>query len=272
MKNHLNSYENLDPKFISWLAGIIDGDGNFDVRKGNVLKAIRIKLHNRDIRILYRILNILKVGRIKSIKNKPYSMYIVSNQEQMKFICHLINGQIRLKVPGFIKSCHYLNIPYIEANYSLKPYDPYYSGLIDTEGSIVFNYSCNRIECNLELKYNDYSKKLDLSNLIPFSQPYIIKRAHNNRSLNKTYYSISFKYQNVDQMIHIYDFFIKNRLYSDFKFYRVTRIKSFILLRKFKNDSFDSIMYKKYSQFVKSFIQYENPSWTKLSYINKLNL
>lgn len=62
-------------KFHSWLAGIIDGDGNFDLRKNSstkklVIKAIRIKLHNRDIRILTRIQNMLHCGRIRSDKKK----------------------------------------------------------------------------------------------------------------------------------------------------------------------------------------------------------
>lgn len=39
-----------------------------------VLKAIRIKLHNRDIRILSYIQNTLHIGRIRSDKNKPHSM------------------------------------------------------------------------------------------------------------------------------------------------------------------------------------------------------
>ena len=37
------------------MVGIIDGDGNFDIRNFNlklVLKVIRIKLYDRDIRIL----------------------------------------------------------------------------------------------------------------------------------------------------------------------------------------------------------------------------
>jgi len=48
--------------FFKWLAGVIDGDGNFDIRKLEsklVLTQIRIKLHNRDIRILTRIQNTL---------------------------------------------------------------------------------------------------------------------------------------------------------------------------------------------------------------------
>jgi hypothetical protein len=59
-----------------------------------------------------------------------------------------INGLIRLKIPSFILACHFFNIPYKEANYIIEPFDPYFSGLIDTDGSIVFNYLSNRIECN----------------------------------------------------------------------------------------------------------------------------
>jgi hypothetical protein len=65
----------------------------------------------------------------------------------MESVIHIINGLIRLKVPGFEKACQCLAIPYREADYVLKPMDPYFAGLIDTDGSIVFNYPSNRIEC-----------------------------------------------------------------------------------------------------------------------------
>jgi hypothetical protein len=54
-------------EFFNRLAGIIDGDGNFDIRYINsklVLKAIRIKLHDRDIRILSYIQNTLHIGAV----------------------------------------------------------------------------------------------------------------------------------------------------------------------------------------------------------------
>jgi hypothetical protein len=72
------NYNILDDfKFYSWLAGVIDGDGNFDIRKMDsdskkvALKAIRIKLHIRDVRILTRIQDKLHMGRIKTYKNSP---------------------------------------------------------------------------------------------------------------------------------------------------------------------------------------------------------
>ena len=66
----------------------------------------------------------------------------------MLYLINNINGLIRLKVPGLKKSCNYLGIDYKEANYNIELYDPYLAGLVDTDGSIVFNYAGNRIECN----------------------------------------------------------------------------------------------------------------------------
>ena len=49
----------------------------------------------------------------------------------------------------------------------MTPFDPYFSGLIDSDGSIVFNFPSNRIECNLELQYNNYTKQLNFDKVIP---------------------------------------------------------------------------------------------------------
>jgi len=114
-----------------------------------VLKAIRIKLHNRDVRILTRIQNLLHMGRIRADKNKPHSLYIVSTREEMLFLINKLNGLIRIKVDGFKKACDYFGIKFIEPNYNIEQYDPYLAGIVDTDGTIVFNYNCNRIECNL---------------------------------------------------------------------------------------------------------------------------
>jgi len=278
-----------DYKFWNWFAGIIDGDGNFDIRtdpvknqnpKKRVLKQIRIKLHNRDIRILTHIQNYLHIGRIRADKNKPYSIYIVSTKETMKYILENINGLIRLKVPSFKEACALYNMNYIEANYNIKLYDPYYAGLIDTDGSIVFNYAGNRIECNLEFEYNQYTSKLNFDNTILNSKPFIITRKRSshtfsemhsseNSSSKKEFTSIAFKFQNVNSMLFIYDYFMHNRLYSDIKFYRVTKIKSFIEIRKYKTFPKYSIEHKIYSDFVVDWIKYNNPLWYKVPFVNK---
>lgn len=264
-----------DYTFWSWFAGVLDGDGNFDIRKNHkgtekVLKQIRIKLHNRDIRILTRIQNHLHIGRIRADRKKPYSIYIVSTKESMDYILNNVNGLIRLKVPSFKESCLLFNINYIEPNYNIPVYDPYLSGLVDTDGSIVFNYSGNRIECNLEFKYSEYSSKLNLNNVIPNSKPYIVKREKSSTVQGpKSFTSIAYKFQNVNSMLFIYDYFMRNRLYSDMKYYRVSKIKSFIQIRKYKTSPMHSLEHKIYYDFLIDLIKYENPLWYKVPFISK---
>jgi len=264
-----------DYTFWSWFAGVIDGDGNFDIRKkdkgtGKVLKQIRIKLHNRDVRILTRIQNHLHVGKIRTEKKKPYSMYVVSTKESMDYILNNINGLIRLKVPSFKESCLLYGINYIEPDYNIPRYDPYFSGLVDTDGSIVFNYSGNRIECNLEFKYNEFTSKLNFNDVIPNSKPYIVKRKKSSTVQGpKAFTSIAFKFQNVNSMLFIYDYFMHNKLYSDMKFYRVSKIKSFMQIRKYKLCPRYSVEHKIYSDFVMDWIKYENPLWYKVPFITK---
>jgi hypothetical protein len=234
----------------------VDGDGNFDIRidpfsKKKVLKQIRIKLHNRDIRILSRIQDYLHIGRIRADKNKPYSIYIVSTKENMIYLVKHLNGLIRLKVSAFKETCHLYNIDYKEANYKIELYDPYFSGLVDTDGSIVFNYSGNRIECNLEFQFNQYTSKLNFDNTILNSKPYIVIRKKSSvKTGPKDFSSIAFKFQNVNSMVFIYDYFMHNRLYCNMKFYRVTQIKGFIDIRKYKNSPKFSLEHKIYSNFV----------------------
>jgi len=263
-----------DFKFKNWLAGVIDGDGNFDLRKNTsknlVLKAIRIKFHVRDIKILKVIQDHLHCGRILYSNNNTYCTYIVSTKKEMELIINLINGLIRLKVSSFKKACSFLNIQFIEPNYILDPYDPYFAGLIDTDGSIIFNYSGNRIECNLELKNNEYSKKLNLDYVIPNYKPSVYLREKKNQTPGKKFKSIAFKFQTVNGMIFLYDYFMQNRLYSDMKFYRISKIKRFIEIRHYQKEVNESLEFKIYSEFVLDFIKYLNPLWYKTPFVKIL--
>ena len=114
----------------------------------------------------------------------------------------------------------------------------------------------------LEFERYEYSSKLNFDNVIPNYKPAVSFRESHN--------SITYKYQNVKGMVFIYDYFMKNRLFSDFKFYRVSKIKEFILIGNYKNDPKDSLEFKKYSDFVLNWIQYKNPTWHKVTFIDKI--
>ena len=62
----------------------------------------------------------------------------------------------------------YIILDYKEANYNIELFDPYFSGLMDTDGCIVFNYAGNRIECNLEFQYNEYTSKTKFYDTISY--------------------------------------------------------------------------------------------------------
>lgn len=51
-------------------------------------------------------------------------------------------------------------------------------------------------------------------------------------------------------MVPLYDYFMLNRLYSDFKFFRVSQIKKFVQIRHFQNSDFNSVEFQIYSDFV----------------------
>jgi hypothetical protein len=200
------------------------------------------------------------MGRIRADKNKPYSIYIVSTKETMMYIINNINGLIRLKVPLFKEACNLYNIDFNEANYNIGLYDPYFAGLVDTDGSIIFNYAGNRIECNLEFQYNEYTSKLNFNNTLLNCKPTVVKRKKSSGFNNpKHFTSIAFKFQSVNNMLFIYDYFMHNRLYCNMKYYRVTKIKPFIVIRKYKTSPIHSIEHKIYSDFVIDLIKYENP-------------
>jgi hypothetical protein len=185
---------------------------------------------------LTRIQDYLHIGKIRADKNKPYSVYVVSTKETMMYILNNINGLIRLKEPGFKKSCSLFNLDFIEANYNIGLYDSYLAGLVDTDGSIVFNYAGNRIECNLEFLFNEYSSKLNFDHTILNCKPSIsIRKRSSSSGGKKDLSSIAFKFQNVNSMLFVYDYFMHNRLYCDFNVFlnsknNNTTISSFELM------------------------------------------
>lgn len=260
----------LSEKDIDWLAGVLDGDGNFDIinikncttPNGSIittrraLKQIRITQHPRDGRILYRVKEILG-GSIKP-KGKKYLIWTISTKSQMIYCLNLINGKIRLKVPGFKEACLLTNITYIQANYKIERNSGYLSGLTDTDGSIVLNYPSNRIELNLEFNDNEYSSAIDFSEVIPGAKLCTLKLIKRNQTQEKIFYSIRFSYNTVENMRPLYEYFLLNRLYSDFKFYRAMQIKRFLELRAYHNHPKDSPEFLLYYNFIKNFVTHLN--------------
>lgn len=266
----------LSVKEIDWLSGIIDGDGNFDIRnlknsKGEnkrTLKQIRITQHPRDSRILYRVKDML--GGTIRVKGKKYILWSISTAAQMKDCIKTINGRVRLKIKGFKEACELLNVKYIEPNYKIEQNSAYLAGLIDTDGSIVYNYRSNIIDVSLEFQQNEYTTMLDLAQVIPETTLSVIKLIKRNKTAGKIFYSIRFVYQTIDNMMPLYKYAQENRLYSDFKYYRIMQIKRFVELREYKEYPRETPEYELYKNYVKEYVTKNNESKAKPRWMEEL--
>lgn len=262
---------------VEYVSGVIDGDGNFDIRNirsssGLVyrkLKSIRIKMQNRDIRVLAKVKDFLRCGRLNS--NKSLVTYQISTEQEMIRVVRLLNGHIRLKTVNFKEACQLFGIEYIEANYTIESNSKYLCGLIDTDGSIGYNYQNNNICLSLELKDNEQSRRLNLDHAIPEFKPKTYFLQKRNQSAGKTFYSTRFIWQNSNNTIWLYEYACKNRLFSDFKFYRFMQIKRFVEIKHFKNAKKDSDEHLVYSKWVIDFMSHLNPKFQRVTYYKKLS-
>lgn len=249
----------LSDEMKDWAAGIIDGDGNFDVQNINsqkVLKQIRITQHPRDARILYKIKELFG-GRIR-LKGNKYILWSISTKVEMRFCLQSLTGRIRLKVPQYKQACLLYNIVYKDPNYIVPANSAYFAGLVDTDGTVVFNYTSHRIELHLEFQKNEYSLALKFDNVITNLQPLKYTLVKRNQTRLKEFYSVRFSFNRVSDMLPLYNYFLKHRLYSDFKYYRIMQIKRFLELRPFKNYPQDSLQFQSYIKFLKNFHQHLN--------------
>ncbi len=243
-----------------WLAGVLDGDGNFDVRVNNnkkVLKSIRITQAPRDAKVLYRVKSLLQTGSIRS-KGPNALVYTVSHLQGMTNCVNMINGHMRIKLSGFKEACAFLNIPYIQASSIIPKNSSYLAGLIDSNGSFVFNYPGNRIELHLEFKQTEDTMNLDFNQVIEGAKPTVHKYIKKNQNIDKIFYSIRFSYACVSSMLPIYQYLLKNRCYSEFKFFRGMKILKFLEIRNFQLYPEDSSEFKIYNHFLNTFFTHMN--------------
>ena len=82
--------------------------------------------------------------------------------------------------------------------------------------------------------------------------------------------SFAFKFQTVKGMLLLWLLY-ENKLYYNFKFYRVSKIKQFITSERFIKIILKiTYEFKIYSDFILDWIQYRNPLWYKVALVNKI--
>ena len=135
---HTKGNDDTDLKVRQWIAGVIDGDGNFHISKKGYVE-LSVVMEPRDIACLYKIKqryggSVKATSHAKAVRFRLHHMAGI--QQVIKDVNGLIQNPVRLL--QFKKVCLLYNvetIPSIELKYD----SAYLSGLFDTDGSVYFN-------------------------------------------------------------------------------------------------------------------------------------
>lgn len=193
LKNSSN-FINTQYKFISYITGLIEGDGTIIVPKNERSSkgklnypSIQIVFHLKDFPLALLIQKNLGFGSL--IRKKGVNAYIlyINNNEGILKLVHLLNGNMRTpKINSLYNLIDWLNYKKPELNLNKLPLnsksldnDAWLSGIIESDGHFNIRYSNSikqgkvnypKIECKFELSQRqrdhlNYSNELFLINI-----------------------------------------------------------------------------------------------------------
>lgn len=155
-KNNINELkESLnienDKNYNEWLSGVIDGDGNLNVSKVGRVKLI-ITMEERDKMLLEDIKSKLG-GSIYKVSNGKAYRYQLSNRKGLMNLLLRINGLIRnpTRMLQLSKVCNHYGLE-LKMPKELTKENGWFSGLIDSDGSIYINPKIKRVEITVSQK------------------------------------------------------------------------------------------------------------------------
>lgn len=145
--NDYNKYNDYN----EWLAGVIDGDGNLNVSKSGTVR-LNITMKDRDLILLEDIKSkiggsIYKVSGVKAYK------YQLSNLKGLMNLLLRVNGNIRnpIRMLQLDKVCKHYGLSLIIPK-NLTYNNGWFSGLIDSDGSIYINEKIKRVSISVSQK------------------------------------------------------------------------------------------------------------------------
>jgi hypothetical protein len=140
--------------FYEWLAGVIDGDGYFNLSNGGSARLI-ITMDIRDKSALYEIKQKLG-GSIYTIGGANALKYQLSDKKSLILLLNNINGLVRnpIRITQMNKLCIKYGIELIYPE-PLTFNNGWLSGFIDSDGSIYFNEQSGQVFISISQK-DDY--------------------------------------------------------------------------------------------------------------------
>ena len=155
IKNTYHTSNSGDIKFNQWLAGLIDGNGSFNISKqGNINCEIIMVL--KDEKVLYLIKQRFG-GSIKLRSGYNTIRYRLQHKEGIIKLINAINGNIRnsKRLSQLHKVCNYLNIPLMEP-IKLDINNSWFSGFFDAKGNISYTFKNNTPNLTINVKNKLY--------------------------------------------------------------------------------------------------------------------
>ena len=139
-----------DP-FFEWLAGVIDGVGDFSLTKKDIAR-LTIIMNIRDRKALYDIKHKFG-GSIRSISKSNALKYQISHKKGLIALLEAVNGLIRnpSKLLQMNKLCEKYNIKLLYPK-PLTFNNGWLSGFIDSEGSVCFNEESEQVFISINQK------------------------------------------------------------------------------------------------------------------------
>jgi hypothetical protein len=140
-----------DDSFFEWLAGVLDGDGYFNLSKGGTAR-LQITMDLRDKKALYEIKHKLG-GSIYTIANANALRYQLSHKKGLIILLNGVNGLIRnpVRMLQMNKLCLKYGIKFLYPK-PLSYNNGWLSGFIDSDGSIYFNGQSGQVFLSITQK------------------------------------------------------------------------------------------------------------------------
>lgn len=153
-----------EKKYNEWLAGIIDGDGSFQVSKSGYCSC-EITMDKYDYNTLMSIKNQLG-GSVKLRSGVNAYRYRLHHKDGMIDLVNRVNGNIRnsKRIPAFINVLNILNIKYIQA-LPLAIDNAWFSGFFDSDGTITAKFDVQSPTITISVSNKE---RIDLEAFLPF--------------------------------------------------------------------------------------------------------
>ena len=238
-EHHIGNDE-TDIKVRQWIAGVIDGDGNFYISKKGYVE-LSVIMETRDIACLYKLKQRYG-GSVKATSHAKAIRFRLHHLAGIKNVIKDVNGLIinPIRYNQLMKVCDLYNIKIIKPiplNYN----NGYLSGLIDSDGSVYYNKQSMQIFITISQKRREL---LDI--LVPVYGGVV-------RSANKNATAFKWTVSKKDQILNLIDnYFHWNQCVSA-KNKKFGLVKQFYYLSSIGalNAPEDSVLGKSFNQFEK---------------------